>query len=110
MSPTILAYMGMRQIMGAKLSGNTSSLVTDMFSKIDLDHHGILERDEIRYGYLWCAMRFCVWFTRFRLAHSQYIRSFLAGSECEDDEMKDAKKHAEHLNAAVNDIFEVKML
>ena len=52
MSPTILAYMGMRQIMGAKLSGDTSSLVTDMFSKIDLDHLGILERDEIRYGYL----------------------------------------------------------
>ena len=43
---------------------------------------------------------------RFRLAHSQYIRSFLAGLEYEDDEMKDA----EHLDAAVNEIFEVKML
>ena len=57
-----------------------------------------------------CAMCFCVRFTRFRLAHSQYIRSFLAGLEYEDDEMKDAKKHAEHLDAAVNEIFEVKML
>ena len=56
-----------------------------------------------------CDLRGCrKW--RFRLAHSQYIRSFLAGLEYGDDEMKDAKKHAEHLDAAVNEIFEVKML
>ena len=61
MSPTILAYVAMRQIMGAKLTGELSSVVTDMFSKIDLDHHGMLERDEIRYGYLWvCDVLLCV--------------------------------------------------
>ena len=48
MSPTTLAYMALRQNMGAKLTGDMSSLVTDMFSKIDLDHNGILERDEMR--------------------------------------------------------------
>ena len=60
MAPTTLAYMALRQNMGAKLTGDLSSVVTDMFSKIDLDHHGILERDEIRYGYLWvCDVFLC---------------------------------------------------
>ena len=48
MSPTTLAYVALRENMGAKLSGDISSLVTDMFSKIDLDNNGILERDEMR--------------------------------------------------------------
>ena len=61
MSPTTLAYTALRQIMGAKLTGELSSVVTDMFSKIDLDNNGILERDEIRYGYLWVRYVFlCV--------------------------------------------------
>ena len=40
---------------------------------------------------------------RFTSAHSQYGRSFVAALTFEDEEMKDA----EHLDAAVNEIFEV---
>ena len=48
MSPTTLAYMALRDTMGAKLTGDLSTVVTDMFSKIDLDNNGVLERDEMR--------------------------------------------------------------
>ena len=48
MAPTTLAYMALRQNMGAKLTGDLSSVVTDMFSKIDLDNNGTLERNEMR--------------------------------------------------------------
>ena len=58
-TPTTLAYMALRDTMGSKLklTGGLSSVVKDMFSKIDLDNNGILERDEIRY----LCMDMCVY-------------------------------------------------
>ena len=62
-TPTTLAYMALRDTMGSKLKlkGGLSTIVKDMFSKIDLDNNGVLERDEIRCECLAVCVSVCVY-------------------------------------------------
>ena len=48
MTPTTLVYMALRNTMGSKLTHDLSSVVKDMISKIDLNHDGMLKKDELR--------------------------------------------------------------
>lgn len=48
MSPATLVYVVLRKTMGEKLTRDLSSVAKDMISKIDLDHDGMLIKDEMR--------------------------------------------------------------
>ena len=114
-TPTTLAYMALRDTMGSKLklNGGLSTVVKDMFSKIDLDNNGVLERDEIRCE---CVSAWLVWMLWCLVYEKHYshggddesimmhTRSFLVDMEDFEDEETST---AEYLDEAVNAIFEV---